>query len=321
MNIVYTEFDRSQLKVQSVTNRQSLLSLSTIQKKTHTKITFPELKTVAMRIKSAMQSQSSVVLMLGAHVIRAGMQHYIIDMMQKGFISCIALNGAGVIHDFEFALLGKTTERVADYIKIGGFGLWQETGQINDIVQSAYKNKLGLGEAIGKAIQIGSFPFRDISIFAAAYRLNVPITVHVGIGYDIVHELPNCSGRAYGETSYRDFLRYTHILQSLEKGVVMNFGSAIMAPEIFLKALSMVRNIAHQKGNQIKKFTTLVCDLITLPANYHIEPDKTEPSYYFRPWKTMLIRTIADGGESFYVKGDHSHTIPQLWTALNDGGT
>jgi len=140
----------------------------------------------------------------------------------------------------------------------------------------------------------------------------------VGIGYDIVHEFPNCDGAAYGATSYTDFLRFAKILESLEGGVVMNFGSAVMAPEIFLKALSMVRNVARQEGRQICHFTTLVCDLLNLPDNYHEEPSKDNPYYYFRPWKTMLVRTVADGGESFYVKGHHAESIPALWTAINE---
>jgi len=134
----------------------------------------------------------------------------------------------------------------------------------------------------------------------------------VGIGYDILHEIPNWA--AYGAASYTDFLRFAKVLESLEGGVVMNFGSAVMAPEIFLKALSMVRNVARQ----ICHFTTLVCDLIDLPDNYREEASKDNPYYYFRPWKTMLVRTVADGGESFYVKGRHSETIPALWTAINE---
>ena len=177
---------------------------------------------------------------------------------------------------------------------------------------------MGLGEAVGHAIDKDRFPHREISILAAGYRLNIPVTVHVGIGYDIVYQLPNCSGAAYGATSYTDFLRYASVLESLEDGVVMNFGSAIMAPEVFLKGLSMARNSARQKNKTISSFTTLVCDLTGLPENYREEPARDNPLYYFRPWKTMLIRTVADGGESFYVRGNHSQTIPGLWSAIND---
>jgi len=240
-------------------------------------------------------------------------------LMEKGYISCIAMNGGGMIHDFEFALIGATTEKVARYINEGQFGLWRETGQINDIINSAFKQDgLGMGEAIGQTIQEGKFPHKDISILAACYRLNIPATIHVGIGYDIIHEHPNCDGAATGETSYRDFLRLTKSVKEIEGGVLMNFGSAVMAPEVFLKALSMARNVAHQEGREIKHFTTLVCDLHDLPSNFKNEPSKDSAAYYFRPWKTMLVRTVADGGESYYVKGRHSDTIPALWTAIND---
>jgi len=272
--------------------------------------------TVAAKINEAGANKAAVVLMMGAHVLRAGVQRYLIDLMKRGYLSCLAISGAGVIHDFEFALIGATTESVAHYIRTGQFGLWQETGRINDIVAMAAKEGLGLGEGVGRVIEEEKFPHREISILAAAYRLRIPATVHVGIGYDIVHEHANCDGAAYGATSYTDFLIFTKVLEALEGGVVMNFGSAVMAPEVFLKALAMVRNLARQEGRQINRFTSLVCDLRDLPENYRHEASPDDPSYYFRPWKTMLVRTLADGGESFFVQGHHAETIPQLWTVL-----
>jgi hypothetical protein len=257
--------------------------------------------------------------MLGGHVLRSGVQNYLIDLMERGYISCLAVNGAVLIHDFELALIGKTTESVAKYIKEGHFGLWQETGRINDIINEAYRKdtKVGLGESIGQVIYEGDFPNKEISIFAAAYRLGIPLTVHVGIGYDIIHEHPNCDGAATGALSYNDFLKFAAVVQNLENGMVMNFGSAVMAPEVFLKALSMARNVAHQKNQKINNFTTVVCDLRQLPGNYRQEPDKSEQDYYFRPWKTMLVRTTADGGKSYYIKGRHAETIPALWSVIN----
>jgi hypothetical protein len=214
-------------------------------------------------------------------------------------------------------LIGATTESVAHYIRDGKFGLWKETGAINDIINMAFRggNK-GMGEAIGKAIYEGDFPYKDISLFAACYRLNVPVTVHVGIGYDIIHEHPNFDGAAAGATSYMDFLKFAKVISNLDNGVIMNFGSAVMAPEIFLKALSMARNVAHQRGESIKHFTALVCDLHDLPEDFSCEPDKDNGQYYYRPWKTMLVRTIADGGKSYYIKGRHEETIPSLWSAI-----
>lgn len=312
----YEQFDRSRLQLSSLSSREHDLTVSCIRPLSpRENIPVPFLK-VAEKIKVAKASGGAVIFMMGAHVLRAGVQRYLIDLMEQGYISCIATNGAGVIHDYEFALAGATTESVARYIRDGRFGLWRETGEINEIVKDAASNGLGLGEAVGKAIIQEELEYKDVSIFAAAYRLNIPVTVHVGIGYDIVCEFPSYDGAAFGETSYRDFLIFTKELESLEGGVVMNFGSAVMGPEVYLKALAMVRNVAGQQGREVKNFTTLVCDLKELPGCVGREPCKTEPQYYFRPWKTILSRTVADGGMSYYFKGDHSETVPGLWSAV-----
>ncbi|TRZ54090.1 hypothetical protein D4S03_00715 [bacterium] len=311
-------FDRKRLKLEPLAARKHDLQLSDILPLNRVHSSCKEIQAVAHEILSAKKKNASIVLMMGAHVIRSGVQRFIIDLMQRGYLSCIAMNGAGVIHDFEFALTGATTESVAEYIREGYFGLWRETGRINDIVSEAAEKEMGLGESIGKAIEEQNLPYREISLFAAGYRLGIPMTVHVGIGYDIVHEHPNCNGSAYGATSYTDFLRFAKVLEKLEGGVVMNFGSAVMAPEVYLKALAMVRNVARQQGTNISKFTTLVCDLLDLPENYREEAPRDDISYYYRPWKTMLIRTVADGGKSHYVKGVHSETIPQLWSSISE---
>ena len=201
---------------------------------------------IAKGIVTAKETHKSVILMIGGHVVRSGVQRYIIDLMERGYISCLAMNGSVMIHDYEFALIGATTESVAKYIHGGQFGLWKETGWLNDIINDAYKQGKGMGEAVGEAIFKGEFLHKDISLMSAAYRLNIPVTVHVGIGFDIIHEHPNCSGAATGETSYRDFLYLSSVIENLEGGVVMNFGSAVTAPEVFLKALSMARNVASR---------------------------------------------------------------------------
>ena len=318
MNKQHLKFDRSQLKVDPIARRNSDLGLSDILQLKTSDSAGKIFRTVASKIHAARANNSSIALMMGAHVLRSGVQRYLIDLMERGYLSCIAVNGAGVIHDFEFALIGATTESVAHYIREGYFGLWKETGRINDIVTLAAKDNIGLGESVGRVIEEEQFPYRDISILAAGYRLGIPVTVHVGIGYDIVHQFANCDGAAYGMTSYIDFLKFTKVLESLEGGVVMNFGSAVMAPEIYLKALSMVRNVARQEGRRICHFTTMVCDLVDLPDNYNNEPSKDNPYYYFRPWKTMLTRTVADGGNSFYIRGRHAETVPDLWNAINE---
>jgi len=316
MSSRYEKFDRSTLIILPLDRRKHELDLSIIAPLKPTRITNESYTIIAERIREAKEKGSSVVLMMGAHVLRSGVQRYLIDLMENGYLSCIAMNGAGVIHDYELAAIGASTESVATYIRDGRFGLWAETGRINDIISDAMKKGMGLGEAVGKEIYEKQFPHRDISLLATGYRLGIPITVHVGIGYDIIHQLPNCDGAALGETSYRDFLIFTHLLEKLEGGVLMNFGTAVMGPEVYLKALSMVRNIAAQSGREISHFTSLVCDLSELPETYSSEPCKSDSRYYFRPWKTILARTVATGGKSFYIQGRHEETIPSLWSAV-----
>jgi len=310
-------FNRNRLNISPLSERCHDLDHNEILDLAQKEITHKELFKVSKAIYQARSKNASVILMIGGHVVRSGVQRYIIDMMEKGFISCIAMNGAGLIHDYEFALIGKTTESVSRYIKKGQFGLWKETGRINDLVTEAANLDKGLGEYCGEIIENENFQFKDLSILATGYRLKIPVTIHVSIGCDITHEHPNCNGAAYGKTSYTDFLGFTHILENLENGVIMNFGSAVMAPEVFLKALAMVRNVAQSENRSINIFVTLVCDLHNIPDNYQKEAPKTNPFYYFRPWKTMLVRTVADGGESYYIKGKHAETIPELWTAVN----
>ncbi|MBG0789041.1 MAG: hypothetical protein H0S80_00930, partial [Desulfovibrionaceae bacterium] len=280
--MAFTKFDTSRLRVLPLSERRHDLDISVVRPLEFEDRVHPHLAAVADRIRAARETGASVILMMGAHVIRAGVQRFIIDMMERGHISCLAGNGACVIHDFEFALIGRTTESVARYIREGQFGLWAETGRINDIVRGGASRGLGVGEAVGRAIAEGDFPYSDASLFAAAHRLSIPFTVHVGIGSDIVHEHPNCDGAAWGAASYTDFLYYTSALANIENGVVMNFGSAIMAPEVYLKALAMVRNVAAQEGRTVNRFTSLVCDLRELPDDVSAEAPKGSPDYYFR---------------------------------------
>ena len=254
-------FDRNALRVISLAKRKHDVDISIIRNLDST-VKFHADKAIyeaAKRIIRAKAKNSAVILMIGAHVIRSGVQNYLIDLMKRGHITSLAMNGGGLIHDFEFAMIGATTESVSCYIKNGQFGLWKETAILNDIINQAYRKNstFGMGEAIGQAIAQGDFPHKDISLVAAAYKLQVPLTVHVGIGCDIIHEHPNCDGAATGALSYNDFLRFVSVVQNLENGVVMNFGCAVMAPEVFLKALSMARNLAHQKGKVVRHFTSL----------------------------------------------------------------
>ena len=264
-------------------------------------------------IAAAKKAGAAVLLMYGAHVIRTGSAAYMIELMKRGLVTHFATNGAGSIHDYEFSLIGQTCESVARYVSEGQFGLWNETGRINDIIREGVQDGLGAGEAIGRYIWEQKLPYREYSVLANGYRLHVPCTVHIGIGNDILHEHPNTSGAALGEASYRDFLIYAQTVTNLEGGVFMDFGSAVTGPEVYLKALAMARNVAHQENRRIAHFTTAVFDMQPLPdEGYDVTPPKTDPRYYFRPWKTILARTVADGGKSYYVQGLHKDTLPSI---------
>ncbi len=333
-------FDRSRLRIQPLAHRHHDL---TVEHWLHLNdptppFDHPDLATLADRIRS---SKNARILMMGAHVLRAGVNRHLIDLMERGFLTHIAVNGAAAIHDYELARIGATTESVERYIQTGEFGLWRETGELNDWIAEAARENLGLGENIGRRIAaeggflgdgggflgdgggflgdggglsgVSEFPYRDLSVFAAAWRLSIPITVHIGIGYDILHEHPNCDGAAMGAASYRDFLIFARTVENLEGGVLLNFGSAVMAPEVYLKALAMARNVS---STPIKHFTTAVFDLVPIQGDFRHELSKSDPGYYFRPHKTILVRTVKDGGDSFYFCGDHRATVPALWRCL-----
>jgi hypothetical protein len=313
----YPTFDRARLKLRPLADRRHELSLDhLLPLDAPPPRDDPRLDVIAERIAVARQSGRPVILMMGAHVIKSGVSRQVIDLIERGLITHVAMNGAGPIHDFELALIGATTESVARYISEGQFGLWQETGRINDLVRQGLAEEMGIGEALGRAIAEGDFPHRDISILAAGYRARVPVTVHIGIGYDIIHEHPNCDGAALGAASYTDFLVFTRAVEELEGGVLLCFGSAVMGPEVYLKALAMARNVARQEGRTIARFTTAVFDLLDMPEDYHTEASRDDPRYYYRPFKTILVRTVRDGGESFYVQGDHRTTLPGLHDRL-----
>ena len=318
MKSKYQTFDRSRLRLKPLSERRHDLSRDHWLDLDDDTPDFvhDDLSKIVERMKCAKTVGAARVLIMGAHIIRSGVNRHIIDLMQRGFIDHVAMNGAGTIHDYELARIGATTESVERYIRNGEFGLWQETGELNDWVWEAESLGLGLGENLGRRMDASDFPHRDLSLLAAGYRLSVPVTVHVGIGYDIVHEHPNCNGAAYGGASYRDFLIFAHTLERLENGVMLSFGSAIMAPEVYLKALAMVRNVARQEGRSISKFSTAVFDIWPIRGDFHKELDKAQPGYYFRPHKTILVRTVADGGESFYFEGEHRATLPALRRAL-----
>lgn len=311
----YTKFDRSKLTVKPIKERQSDVFVRDFKKLGEPLEPFqdPALPILADAIIEARKKGAAVLMMYGAHVIRTGCGMHMIQMMKEGLITHFATNGAGSIHDYEMALRGETCESVARYVSEGQFGLWKECGGINDIIKEGVKEGLGWGEALGRYIWENNFPYRESSVLAMGYHLGVPCTVHIGIGNDIIHEHPNCDGAAMGEASYTDFLVYAQSITGLEGGVFLNFGSAVTGPEVYLKALTMARNVAMQEGKKITDFTTAVFDVQDLGTEPVAEtPPKSNPRYYFRPWKTILSRTVADGGRSYYVQGEHRLTFPHL---------
>jgi len=311
-------FDRSKLKLRPLAEREHGMTVADVLSLDAETPPFehPDLPRLAERIVSARRDGREVIILMGAHVIKQGLSRFVIDMMQRGLITCLGMNGACVIHDYELALIGATTESVARYIRTGDFGLWQETGEINDIVNAAEGK--GFGEAVGRACLRPPLPHVSLSLLATAHTLGIPATVHIGIGYDIIHEHPNFDAAKAAAASYRDFLTFTERVRHLEGGVFLCLGSAVMGPEVYLKALAMARNVERQAGREIKHITTAVFDLIALGPDPHTEPPKDDPRYYFRPYKTILVRTVADGGESFYFQGDMRASVPGLWEGMRE---
>jgi hypothetical protein len=310
----YPQFDRSKLRIQPLSQREHLVSLSDLLRVGEQPVPFehPDLPAVADAIVAARKRHAAVVLLMGAHVIKQGLSRYVIDLLRRGLISVVAANGACPIHDYELARAGATSESVARYIRQGQFGLWSEPAEINDIIAAGNKEGLGFGESLGRWVARSEAPHKDVSIFAAAYDCSVPATVHIGVGYDIIHEHPNFDAAAAGEASYRDFLILAKVIEGLEGGVVLCYGTAVMGPEVYLKALSMARNVAAQAGREIRHFTSAVFDLVNLAGDLHAEAPTDSPEYYYRPFKTLLVRTVRDGGQSFYIRGDHRATMPAL---------
>jgi hypothetical protein len=320
MPSILPQFDRNRLLIKPLHERQHdvpyshMLAIDDLPGELSPQA-MQDLATLGERLVKARAAGGARLMLMGAHVIRAGVARQLIDMMERGLITHIGMNGAGPIHDYELAKIGATCESVARYIRSGEFGLWHETGQMNDVVRRGANEGLGLGEALGREILHGDFPNKDTSVLAAGYRLGIPITVHIGIGYDILHEHPNFDAAVFGAASYRDFLALTSTVDKLQNGVFLCFGTAVMGPEVYLKALAMARNVAHQEGRQIAHFTTAAFDLIEISGHWQSEAPKSNPQYYYRPWKTVLVRTVADGGESFYISGDHRSTVPRLRAA------
>jgi hypothetical protein len=257
---------------------------------------FPDL---VERIVAAVNNKRPVLVGMGAHVIKVGLAPILIDLMERGIISALALNGAGIIHDAEIAMVGRTSEEVADVLGAGAFGAAQETGAVlNEAVNHGAAQGFGLGEAVGNQLLHHHFRFNDQSLVAQARRLHIPVTVHVGVGTDIIHIHPNADGAAIGKCSHHDFRVFCRLVSGLEGGVYLNLGSAVLLPEVFLKALTVVRNLGHE----VKQFTTANFDFIRA----------------YRPSTNVVQRPTLEGGKGFNFTGHHELMIPLLAAAVAD---
>ncbi len=259
-------------------------------------VEFPELIQCVAR---SVQTKKPIMLGMGAHVIKVGLNPILIDLMKRGILTSIALNGAGIIHDTEIAMVGRTSEEVADVLGAGAFGAARETGEVlNAAINDGAEKNIGMGQAVGQALLEHDFPHNDQSLLAQACKLGVPVTVHVAVGTDIIHIHPGADGAAIGQTSYFDFRVFCRLVSNLEGGTYLNVGSAVILPEIFLKALTVVRNL----GYEVKKFTTANFDFIR----------------HYRPATNVVHRPTMEGGRGFNFTGHHELMIPLFAAALLD---
>jgi hypothetical protein len=274
--------DFSKIRTYPIAQRKNLVTLKDLIKPEMPRPPFSssDLRELAGRIIDARKNRRPVIWMMGAHVIKSGLSLIMIDLMKQGIITHIASNGAAAIHDFEIALIGETSEDVATSIEDGTFGMAEETGLfINLAVQRGVYDGLGYGESLGRMIAEDTrFKFREYSVLYRAYNLGIPFTVHVALGTDIIHQHPRCNFAVLGEASEKDFKTYTTTVSQLEGGVFLNFGSAVIGPEVFLKALSIARNL----GFKVENFTTANFDLKPI-TDYRRSRSKDEPDYYYRP--------------------------------------
>ena len=256
-----------------------------------------DLLAVADAISRAKAEGRVVLWGLGAHVVKTGLGPVLIDLMERGFVSGLAVNGAAIIHDFELALSGSTSEDVEEQLGAGRFGMADETGRLlNAAINEGVARGLGIGQAVGSWLAAASPPHAALSLVAAAARLGIPVTVHIGIGTDVIHMHPAASGTALGEGSLRDFRYLTSIVARLERGVFLNCGSAVMLPEVFLKSVALARNA----GASLEGLTTVNMDFIR----------------HYRPHTNVVSRPVAGVGRGYSLIGHHELMIPLLAAAV-----
>ena len=258
-----------------------------------------DFRSVVAAIVAARKGRRPVILGTGAHPIKLGLSPVIIELLEKGVITAIATNGACAIHDFEIAMVGHTSEDVATELCSGSFGMAKETGQgVNLAINRGAKKGWGIGKALGEYIDKGRFRYKEKSIFCAAYKHGVPMTVHVAIGTDIVHMHPEADGASIGKGSMLDFRLLASVISDLEGGVYINLGSAVILPEVFLKAINIARNL----GNKVEHITTVNMDFIQ----------------HYRPRENVLKRPTSMKGRNYALTGHHEIMFPLLAAAITE---
>jgi hypothetical protein len=309
----YEEFNLSGVKTYPLKSRKSKVSVSDFAKPANRATTVGEFveglpnilaaadfKAIVAAISTARRTDAGILWGLGAHVIKTGLGPVIVDLMRRGFVSAIATNGAAVIHDFEIALAGATSEDVDEALGPGQFGMADETGRLlNGAINDGAVKGLGLGQAVGAFLHARQPQFAKSSVLAEAARLGIPVTVHVAVGTDIIHMHPAASGSAIGEASLHDFRYFVANVSRLERGVYLNCGSAVVLPEVFLKAVALVRN----RGTSLGQLTTVNLDFV---RGY-----RTETNVVKRP-------VAGGGGRGYSLVGHHELLIPLLAAALVD---
>jgi len=307
----YKEFDFNGLKKYKVAERNSKVNIDEFAKVLETNLSSfldsipnilkgSDFKELIDKTYGAYKAKKPIIIGIGGHVIKTGMSPLLIEMMRLGAIQGICCNGSVVIHDFEISCFGQTSENVSEALEDGSFGMATDTCDvINDIISQASKERLGYGEAVGKYLSEREILHPELSLLKNAYEMNIPVTVHVAIGTDIVHQHETANGSAIGDCSMRDFRVFTHMVSELgDGGVFINFGSAVIIPEVFLKALTVCRN----KGVSVKNFTTAVFDMNT----------------HYRPETNIVSRPVKSGGKGYYFVGHHEIMIPLFLFGLRE---
>lgn len=313
MKLPYEEFDLSGVKTYPLRTRASKVTLAQfatpykkgsgvdgLLKTLPSLLASADFKAVVQALLAAQRDGRAIIWGLGAHVLKTGLSPVFVDLMERGFVSAVATNGAGLIHDFEIALSGATSEDVDATLGPGTFGMAEETGtQLNQAIVDGVAEGLGLGQSVGRFLAAQKAPFAQISVAASAYRLGIPLTAHVAVGTDIIHMHPRASGAAIGEGSLRDFKYFTSSVARLEGGVFLNCGSAVILPEVFLKAVAVVRN----EGRSLAGLTTVNLDFLR----------------HYRPLTNVVARPTAGTGKGYALTGHHELMLPLLAAALIEG--